>query len=223
MIKYKRKLNEDYSIEEEREKCKGYSFGLFSSYLDKKDIWCSFDRDSKNFHIVPQGDIRLEIDGYNGTVYDYRQYILYNIMNEFEKRGIQKKKRDAKDTNEIENTYCKSQGRPQWTKNQQWISVIKGKYEYLLVLGRLWCNNNVVNNAFDKIQFMRYPIADKQINLVNGKFQMMYPTSNADGAYNFDKNSDHLTYNPMGLTIMSDVEAIANQFIDFINISTMFK
>lgn len=93
-------------------------------------------------------------------------------------------------------------------------------YQYLISFNRLWYDaDNHINNNFGQVQFMLYPYqkGNGQINRVNGDFKMMYPNSGEDGAFQFDRDSWHLTYNAP-FTIQSCPQAIAKAFVEFIDL-----
>ncbi len=123
----------------------------------EEDVWYSFDPIKGNFHIVPAD---TQLFGPLGSALGMIRAEYQEIA---KKKGLRV-----------------SFGRG-CARNQRWVETTEGNYGYLFSFNRLWCDNNHhIHNNFGQVQFMRYPIADGQINLVNGGFQMMYPACGGD-------------------------------------------
>ena len=238
MIEFQTSDSDEFKEEKQKEtekETKGYRLGTFEDFtnLVPEDaiIWYSFDKTYKNFHIVP--DKKTKVQNTEKTLSEWLRNRLDTILDAIIKKlpnsiiTITKEQTNyKKGTLKVDNKeylLARSEGR-ECTINHKWISIIdkESKYEYLLLPCRLWCDDKKqVNNSFGKIQFMRYPYKpDREgrnkvdINKINGKFTMMYPSSDAEGKGN--KESGHYVYNPEGLTIKSKPEEIAKKFIEFI-------
>ncbi len=172
--------------------------------IKDEDIRYSFDYDTHNFHIVPSKK-GFELGVKIKDVY----------------KDIQKKL--PKEIRLLGN----GQGNKEFTSNHffKYCRPDNEEYEYLIMFSRLWVQDNKINNNFLQTQFVRYRWKEggkelskkgrQNINWQDDKFDMMYPLSGEDGSFCYNTKSGHCVYNPYDLTIESDSEKIAKQFIAF--------
>lgn len=183
-------------------------------------LWYSFDPDHGNFHIVPDGSVII-----NEKAKPFRE-LLREKLDCILKKVLEKETiKEENKRNRVQPGECKD--RPH-THNHKYFCVNIGDNQYLMSFNRLWCYvkddvNHICNN-FGQAQFMCYPIKREkkangkedivgEINLFDGKFELMYPNSAEDGIH-YGKFT-HLAYNAP-YNINNTSEDIAKGFVEFI-------
>lgn len=166
-------------------------FEDFSGFVKKgeKNIWCSFNPDMNDFHIVPDKDA-VGGDDESGYIKTCNK-----LFDEIKKSGKNI-------------TFMgRGGGNQQQTVCHRFNYGNIGNYQYLISFNRLWCDaNRHIHNNFGQMQFMRYRIkcdngkefADRYQNInwgVGPEFRMMYPSFDEDRDGQFDPDSGHLSYN----------------------------
>ena len=187
----------------------------------ESDLWYSFDSDSGNFHIVPDESVRIRIRCKDGK----KEIAISEWLKEDKLKNISETVKANEAVKEVKvprSQICPTNGKEDYTHNHWYVCVKSKENEYLMSFNRLWCDDSDsdnktfhIHNNFGQAQFMCYPRAHKQINLFQGKFELMYPSSGDDGEGRFNCESGYFVYNAP-YNIDSDAKEIADCFAKFI-------
>ena len=191
-----------------------------------EDGWFSFNKNWHDYHLLPKDYQQLDVTPKD--IYDQIEIEMSRILS-----FGSDIKFNSKDGKIMGQRVFLGSGRGRNTRYghtglhiYNYCHPAEDEYEYLILFSRLWLDGDKINNNFLQAQFVRNKWKEKgkelstnkaNINWQADEFDMMYPLSGEDGSFCYNTKSGHCVYNPYDLTIKSDSEKIAKQFLAFIS------